>query len=291
MRGKLIFNKPINEVIRQRASVRTYNNKEIEDDIIKKINNYINNLNGPFKEKVRFKIFNCEEEINGRKLGTYGVIKGTKMYIGVAVEKGVMDLEELGYEMEMLVLYLTSIGISTCWIGGTFRKSEFEKDMQIKDNEIFPIISPIGYMADKSRLIEKIIKFKMHSKKRKEWSDLFFLSEFNIPLTKYCTLGQYKDAFENVRLAPSALNKQPWRILRKNRSYHFFLYDSNYKAEEHNLNVGRIDMGIALCHFKLTCDERGIEGEFKKVDINIEDLPKDYHYIISWVEQCEAVSK
>ena len=92
----------ITKTIKERTSVRTYNNMNLDKKIIDRLNEFIKEIKGPFSPKVRFKIINSKGDINGAKLGTYGVIKGASDYIGVAVETGDMDLEELGYEMETL---------------------------------------------------------------------------------------------------------------------------------------------------------------------------------------------
>ena len=81
----------------------------------------------------------------------------------------------------------------------------------------------------------------------------------------YLNISGIDDVLENVRLAPSALNKQPWRIVKQGENFHFFI--SNDKEEEKNLyNIKNIDIGIAMCHFDLTCKEKGIKGKFKIVN-------------------------
>ena len=49
--------------------------------------------------------------------------------------------------MESLILYATSLGLGTCWIGGTFKKGQFAKAIDLKGDEILPIVLPIGYEA------------------------------------------------------------------------------------------------------------------------------------------------
>ncbi|MBM6838520.1 nitroreductase family protein, partial [Clostridium saudiense] len=214
MSNSISFEKAISEIIKERTSVRTYNQNEIDKEKIVKIEEFIDNLKGPFNEKVRFKIINSKETLKGEKIGTYGIIKGANIFIAVAYENGEMALEEVGYEMEKLILFVTSLGLGTCWIGGTFNKSEFSKAMELKDNETLPIVTPIGRSEDKKRFIERAMKFFTKSKKRKEWYELFFLRDFSVPLTPVINLGYFKEVLENVRLAPSALNKQPWRIVK-----------------------------------------------------------------------------
>ena len=149
MVNNFIFNEPINNIVKKRKSIRTYNTEEISSEIIGKLNDYISEINGPFKENITFKILDVKERINGAKLGTYGVIKGANKFIAAKVKDGQYSLEELGYEMESIVLYATSMGLGTCWIGGTFKKGQFAKAMQVQEGEILPIVLPIGYEKEK----------------------------------------------------------------------------------------------------------------------------------------------
>ncbi len=49
------------------------------------------------------------------------------------------------------------------------------------------------------------------SANRKEWGDIFFSGNFGGKLSRR-DAGDYGEALEMVRLAPSASNKQPWRV-------------------------------------------------------------------------------
>lgn len=279
------INKTISEIIKERTSVRTYEECEIDEDKIVKIEEYINNLKGPFNEKVRFKLINSKEPLKGEKIGTYGIIKGANNFIAVAYENGEMALEEVGYEMEKVILYITSLGLGTCWIGGTFNKGEFSKSMELKEDELLPIVTPFGKSGENKRFIEKTMKFLTKSKKRKEWYEIFFLRDFSVPLTPVINLGYFKEVLENVRLAPSALNKQPWRIVKDGNKFHFYINSSKKKNDKLTFDIHRIDMGIAMCHFDLTCKELGLEGRFIKCNPEITDTPKNISYVITWVHE------
>lgn len=283
MSKNIEFNTPITSLVKNRISVRTYDEKkEITDEVIDKLNQYIENLNGPFNRKVRFKIIKTNESPFKRGLGTYGVIKGANTYIGVVVEKGPMALESLGYEMEELILYATELGLGTCWMGGTFNKSGFAKAMEVKKNEIFTIISPIGYKSEESRFIDKIFR-KGNGDRRKDWFDLFYINDFYTPLDKDADLGRIGEALENVRLAPSALNKQPWRIILEGKNIHFFKVGKKSQSEkDSHIDLSEVDMGIALAHFNLTCKEFGINGQFKREVVKIDGVPKNVEYIVTW---------
>lgn len=286
MKRNLKFNRSISDLIRERISVRTYDEKkEVTDEIVSKLNDYIDNLKGPFSPSVRFKIIRTKENPSGKGFGTYGIIKGADTYIGAVVEKGYMALENLGYEMEELILYATSLGLGTCWMGGTFKKSSFAKAMEVKDNEIFTIISPIGYKSEELRMVDKLFR-KGKGDRRKDWFDLFFLKDFYTPLDKDADLGELNEAFENLRLAPSAVNKQPWRVVLDGKKVHFFKIGKQSQAEKDaHIDLSEVDMGIALAHFDLTCKERGISGTFGKETLKIDGVPKNVEYRLTWTRK------
>lgn len=279
-----IVKNQITDLIQKRVSVRTYNNQPMRNSDIEKLNKFIEKSSGPFKPMVRFKLLRLNEDINGAKLGTYGVIKGTQCYLGVCVEEGDMDLEELGYEMESLILYATSLGLGTCFIAGTFNKAEFTKVMYLNDREIFPIISPIGYPANRKSIVDKL--FGLHSKtgKRKSLEEIFFLEDFNTPLREKDSLGEFDIVLENLRLAPSAVNNQPWRIVKSGEDFHFYKVDGKSTYRVKGIDLNRIDIGIAICHFDLSCKDLGISGRFIKKNPEIESNKEELKYIITWTK-------
>ena len=68
-----------------------------------------------------------------------------------------------------------------------------------------------------------------------------------------------------TRLAPSAVNKQPWRVVVADNAAHFYLQrrkGSTNESHEGKLDMQKVDLGIALCHFALTAEENGLVLEF-----------------------------
>jgi len=279
-----IYDQPIDEIIKQRISVRSFSTQPIPEDIIDKIHEYINLLDNPFGIKVTIRLVESDTAINTAKLGTYGVIKGAKYYIGATVKNEDLALESLGYEFEKLILYLTSLGIGTCWLGGTFKRSEFAKALAISNDEIFPVISPMGYAADKNSFANSIMRFVAKSDSRKPWDKLFFNQNFSEPLSISDTEG-YETSLEMLRLAPSASNKQPWRIIKDRNLFNFYEYKAPGYSNSFRYDIQRIDMGIAACHFHLTAIENGLIGEFKKLENPVSYLSENKIYIITWISK------
>ncbi len=277
------FENPINEVIKSRYSVRTYRPDNLSDKSKDELKKYADAIKGPFSPRVRLEIIDPLENIDG-KLGTYGVIKGAKDYIAAIIEIGQNDLEQLGYVLEKFILYATSKNLGTCWLGGTFKKGDFAKLLTVKENEKFPIVTPIGYPRDKKSIVESFMRFAAGSNHRKQWVELFYEENFNNPMKEKDTT-KYGQALEAVRLAPSASNKQPWRILKQGSGYHFYLRPDKGYGDRLGFNIQRIDMGIAMCHFEIVLQEFGIKGCWTIQNPEVDTSPIDnLVYTVSWIE-------
>lgn len=269
------------ELIEKRSSIRTYKDVDLSDDIKEKLNEYFRSVKGPFDAKVRFMLIEKQLKDSSLKLGTYGVIKNAPAFIMAAVEKSSMYMEQLGYELEKVILYATSLNLGTCWLGGTFKKSEFAKAMNLKDNEALPIITPVGFPVDNGRMLDRIMRFVAGSKHRKDWNELFYDGNFAKGLSQSEAL-EYSIPLETLRLAPSASNKQPWRIVRGNGCFHFYLQHTKGYTNSLGFDIQKIDIGIAMCHFELSAQELGIEGAWVLKEAKIDAVPENTEYIISW---------
>lgn len=274
------FDFSVKEAVTKRYSVRTFDKRPLEKEIRERLLSYADELHNPLGPKIRVQFIEREIASNGEKLGTYGVIKGAGLYLGVTVPKEEYALEALGYDFEQLVLYAASLGLGTCWLGGTFNRGAFASVMEIKDNEIFPILSPIGYPAEKKRISEQVFRQTLKADKRLPWEEIFFKNDFKNPLSMEDG-GDYQFPLDMVRLAPSAVNKQPWRVVVTDNAVHFFEKHS-LGGENGSVDMQRIDVGIAICHFHLAAIERNISGHFERKQPSFE-IPSDVSYVASWV--------
>lgn len=280
------FDKPISDIIVNRHSVRTYKLGTLDKTLKDKLEEYAAEIKGPFTSKLTLELIDSLDlaEGKGNKLGTYGVIKGAKTFIAAATHKEAHNMEQLGYCLEKLILYATSLGLGTCWLGGTFNKSQFALSVKLKENEFIPAVTPVGYPTEKRTFLDSMMRRVAGSDNRKPWSDLFFEASFDKPLNKEVA-GQYAEVLEMVRLAPSASNKQPWRILKKENEYHIFLKKSKGYENALGFNIQKIDIGIAMCHFEMAAEEIGITGRFVDRVQNTKELTTDnLEYIVSWIE-------
>jgi nitroreductase len=272
------------EAIRRRVSVRTYLAQPMEEDKKQAVADLLRaNTVGPFGQPVRFALvdFSEMERAEIRTLGTYGVIRGARMYIVGAVREGRGAMEDLGYCFEKVILGATALGLGTCWMGGTFRKASFARRMGVLDGEVVPAVSPIGHAADRKSMVESLMRRSVKADGRKPWKELFFDAGMNMPLAKEAA-GCYTSALECVRLGPSASNYQPWRVLRQgDGTFHFYLKRTpGYDRIVRSADLQLVDMGIALSHFELAATEEGLAGGWVQAQPDLD--AGSLRYVLSW---------
>ncbi|MEG0774610.1 nitroreductase family protein [Clostridium sp.] len=278
------INFSMEEAVKKRYSVRNYEEQEIEGDKRNAIEAFIKSLDNPLGSNVNFHYLDNKDIKNKEKLGTYGVIKGAKQYIGTTIKLEPMALEALGYEMEAVMLYLAHLGIGTCWLGGTFDREGFADAMKIKEGEVFPVITPYGYATANKHEKEIEMRKMIQADHRKDWSELFYNNDFQTLLTKE-EANDVAFALEMVRLAPSASNKQPWRIVLKDGVFHFYEYKEPGYSDFFPYDIQRVDMGIAAAHFDFSVKEKGMKGHFNTSFEPTVELPQHMEYVFSWIRE------
>ncbi|NTW95182.1 MAG: nitroreductase [Erysipelotrichaceae bacterium] len=273
-------NKKILELIPSRISIRTYDPKPISQIHLNQMTVFLDELNKQAQSKIRFSILSTQ--MDGKetniKLGSYGVLSGTHTYLVSVLHEKEGNALELGYLFEKAILKATDLGLGTCWLGGTFKREDFEKNTQLNDHEYIPIVSSLGYIKDKRSLIESAMRFGVGANNRKAWDTLFFLNDDKHPLSKI-DAGDYEKVLEMVRVGPSASNKQPWRIVKQDKFFHFYCARNPGYGDMMKYDLQMNDIGIAKCHFELSATELGLNGSWI-----ITDHPSlgVWEYVLSW---------
>jgi len=285
------FAHPVEELVEQRFSCRSYLSQPVEEQTLQRLTDYAAALQtGPFGTQLRFSLGAAREKDQKalRKLGTYGFIKGATGFIIGVIQDDEKNLEDFGYLMESIILFATDIGLGTCWLGGTFTKSSFSERVSPRPGELIPAVVSLGYCAKKPRRFDAVIRNSAGAERRLSWEQLFSDSRFGVPLSRE-TAGDYATTLEMVRRAPSASNKQPWRIIKDGNRWHFFLQRTPGYRERMLVrlftvaDMQRIDMGIAMCHFELVARDHGLDGRWEINTPAIEKYDEFTEYTVSWV--------
>ena len=273
--------------IETRISTRTFTETPLSPAHLEKISTFLENPKkqiGPFGHKIELELLIETEKQEKEKIGTYGIIKNAQGYIIGSSTNDTQEIFDYAYVFENIVLYLTSLNIDTCWLGGRFRKQEAMSRISLGDNDIIPAITPFGYAYEKPRLKERAMRTILKASKRKPEDKLFFYETFEEPLG--VRAENFQQALHYVRIAPSAQNKQPWRLVFSAdfTQVHFYVASPLGTNPLYMCDPAYLDIGIAYNHFEAGLDELGITGKLVVEEPEIEK-PEEYSYITTWCRE------
>ena len=260
------------KTIKGRKSVRTFDGRPVSAEDREKLEQYIATITNPFGIPVRFVLLDAKEHGLSSP-----VLSGETLYAAGIVPKIPNADTAFGYAFEKLVLYAWSLGIGTTWIGGTMKRDVFERAAGLGEGEMMPCVSPLGYPAKKRSIKETVMRKGVGADTRLPAEKIFFDGEWDKPLPaeKQAAIG---DLAEMVRWAPSAVNKQPWRVIVTENGCHFYeKRDRGYSGEKTG-DLQKIDVGIALCHFMTGMEEQG-DNPCLAVENPGLEVPENVEYI------------
>lgn len=159
-----------------------------------------------------------------------------------------------GYRGEYAVLAATALGLGTCWVSGTYRRAEAIRLAGLEEDEVLHAVIAVGHGAEEPRFVEKLLKATAGSGGRKAIEEL--IDPAGLPPAEI--QGWARTALEAARLAPSAMNRQPWRFLVEKEAITVMLDSPRPSPFSKEL-----DCGIAMLHLELGAAVAGVSGEWE----------------------------
>ena len=260
------------EAIRTRRSVRTFSERPLDPGTADRILAFADRAENPFDLAVEWKIFPAAEHPEL----TSPVIVGAQAWLAGKMPLGIGTgaEEAFGYSFEKILLYAETLGLGSTIIAGTMDRSAFERAMKLGDGWIMPCVTPLGFPADRMSLRETVMRKGIRADTRFDFGEIFFDGSFDKPLSPE-KAGDLAEVLELVRLSPSAVNKQPWRIVLDGSNasdaprLHFYEKRGKGFTASNGWDIQRIDMGIALCHCTVGLEERGFRPSVAVADPGI----------------------
>lgn len=218
------------EALNERHSVRKYYKRQLEPDMIQRLQSEIADIN-------RVGNLNMQLIVNESKafksMLAYGMFSNVNNYILVAGEKSETLDYRAGYYSEKLMLYAQRLGLNTCCVGLTYKK--IEGTYRLEPSEKIVVCIAIGYGVENS--------FAKHKIKQPEQVS-------NID-------GQSPDWFrrgvEAALKAPTAVNQQKF--------YFEYIPENKVRPSRRKSLVGytKIDLGIAMYNFEIGAGRQNFE--------------------------------
>lgn len=241
-------NQQLYESIFHRKSIRKYDMTQLTDDALGKLNDYVSTVK-PLDELVKYELV----YLKTHEVKNLLPIKAPH-YICLYSEAKGHYLMNTGFILQQIDLYLSAIGLGSCWLGMAKPSKQIPRT---KNGLDFVIMLAFGNAA------EPVHRTETSSFKRKDYANISSIPDADKLL-------------EPVRLAPSASNSQPW----------FFSGDVNditISRKKLNLiqapllgRLNQVDIGIALCHLWLSLAAQGKTVDF---DFQKAGAPEGYEFM------------
>ncbi|MEW5900485.1 MAG: nitroreductase family protein [Acidobacteriota bacterium] len=234
----------------RRRSRRSFADREVEQEKIARLE-FVCKEFRPFPEARAEFVRSRPENVFKGAIGHYGRVKGAPHYISfIGDTRSAQMREAVGYTGEGIVLEATALGLDTCWVGGFFRPETIRQFLRLEVYEEVLSVTPVGYAVERKDFSEKLLSGFARSRQRKSLQEI--------------ASGPVSDpwiikALEAARLAPSAVNRQPWQFRMEDRAMIISVWGSKKLSPVSR----RLDCGIAMLHFELGARAAGIEGRWE----------------------------
>jgi nitroreductase len=239
--------------IDQRRARRRFDPRPVDSNLLNRLHSVCIEFR-PFPEVRAVLVNQSPDKVLKGVIGAYGKIKGAPAFLAFL---GIMESshvqERVGYLGEGIVLEATALGLGTCWVAGMFRPEVAATLAGTGKNEKVIAVSPVGYAAQHWSMEEKIMTGFGRTHRRKPLSELVNGLE-EVKWTPWT-----KKALETARLAPSAVNRQPWRFLigRDDVTVSVDNLSDTYHVSK------RLDCGIAMLHLEVGALNEGVRGTWE----------------------------
>ena len=166
------------DMIRKRKSVRTFTGEPLKSEDRAAMDRFIQSPTNPFDVPVDFRLLDVKE---------YGlsspVIVGADLYLAAKVKRCKHYEIGFGYSFEHVCLYAESLGLGTVMLAASLSRAAFEKAMDVQNDEVLPVASPVGYPAQKRSIRESLMRKGLKADERLPFEQLFFDKQYGNQLT------------------------------------------------------------------------------------------------------------
>jgi len=220
--------------ISRRKSIRSFSTAPLEQSVLDDIQSFIGTVTPLFPAIRTFLEVVGKTEVRGFALAA------APQYLVLYSERNPDADLNSGFILQQVDLYLSSRGLGSCWQGLSRPAGQEAEGLP------YVIMLAFGTAAEP---VHRSSAGEFHRKPLGE-------------ISSGCAISRYGEA---VRLAPSAMNKQPWFFCGDGKCCRAFSVQGKGL-----ISIGNgwryIDLGIALCHLYLAATADGRKVSFRRED-------------------------
>lgn len=214
----------LNDAIYHRKSVKKFKPKPVSSEILNEIMQKAEGLTALHPEsKVAFRL------LNGNQVKAKST--GTAHYLAAYAIRGLEPFVNAAFMLQQMDLWLSAQGIGSWWRG-------IRPMPQFESADGLPYVFMLTFGVPDEEL---------HRKESSEFK--------RKPLASITDTKGMERILEPVRLAPSAVNRQPWHITGDARSLRLHGKKDGVLLNAMFKDLMYMDVGIALCHLWLAASK------------------------------------
>ncbi len=283
----------MNKVMEKRKSVRDFENKSLTSNDYYELVNIMDSIPTLYEgSKVSYKYFDDRDEFYSLFdgiAGYNGVLIDAPQYIVLYSEKADRGYMAGGYVAEYLALKLTENEIGSCWISTNSNEDIIDEKLGLSDAETVVAILALGYAKNNIKISGIFSKTRKGGYRhvdakvnrgdestRLSSTEIVFLDKWGEKID-YDELANYgmAESMAYMRLAPSALNRQPWRFVITRDGVTLFIREDDYD----NNRQSYTEAGIAMLYFEVAMSSDGIAGKWS-IDSSLDRLSAPDNYLL-----------
>lgn len=208
----------LQEAVLARHSVRQYSDRPLTPQQMDALNQQIAVANSG--KNLHMQLVTNDSKTFSGIFAKFMRFNGAMNYIALVGAESYHLQEDLGYEGEHLVLLAQTLGLNTCWVGGSFSRN---RTVRVAPHEMYVAVIAIGHGLTQGR--------QHKSKAIETFADIEGKPDW------------FRRGVECAMLAPTAMNMQ---------NFHFALLpDGRVQATAKPKPFAGMDLGIAKFHFEL----------------------------------------
>jgi nitroreductase len=244
-----------------RRSIRKYAPQPIDEKQWNELQHFINSIQVPFLHNIQISMHHTPADLSVfyfQEPPQFAAFQAPHAIKPVHV----IEQAQLGFIGQLFVIYATSMGLATCWMGHHSQKAAnkivYGREADQEPNCIL-CTTPIGYLAEKKGLINTLTE-KMWGKKQSVEEKLTpeSLTTFPEPIKK---------ALDAACQAPSAMNSQCWQFTISQQDGIYQVKINKKPGWTHfKWHYVNIDAGTSAANFWIALKAQNISPTIKLYD-------------------------
>jgi nitroreductase len=258
------------EAIFKRKSTRQYATEPLPEDVFTAIEAIIGGTDRLYDTGLHIHVVRDGKKVHEIFKGIVSsYVKVTAPhYLVVTSEDKPGWRENSGYVLEQVVLSMTQMGLATCWVGGHADRESLKDTLGIDKSRVVGVFLAFGkpltdgdqYRNDPLEAKRKMLSHIVTGEPDEGWTKML----------------------EAARMAPSAVNSQPWRFFVEPGRADLYIALPNPVAQRLYGALNPVDAGIALRHVLIAARHFDLPLTIKKMPAQER---KSHTYIASMLRQ------